>query len=700
MSSSYKVDLSHAKNFAAKVIALSSPYWFKKSVSVTKALSFYLLSLLLIVLSLEIPSFFIMKRDKIISWLSLEERSWAKIWQNISFENHFREIILWLTPKTFEDIVPQKLLYTEFYIQSIWFIIIFGLCYFVYKSKKNKLTTQSQASFLLLFNVITTIYVVKCTVQFATWYRDFYNALQNKDAAAFWQLIILFLVIAFVYITVQVIQLYYRLFLQIDWRRFMTSAFNERWLNAGTHYHMEVHNNKADNPDQRLTEDVSAFTETALLLSLDLFKTIYTLVAFLLLLWNQQPDIEIAEKTLNSGFFGYLVTHNAIGPFMVLCALAYAILGTLGAHFIASPLIRLFFMQQKYEADFRYSLMRIRENAEGISLYRGENSEKKILDLRFDNIVHNWWSLVKYQKRLLAYRSFYGQLAIIFPLMIASPLYFIGVISFGLIFTISRAFGEIRESFSWFLDNYATLANWKSVSDRLLTFESAMNHSEKSLNNKKLQLNEGQDYIEFSHLNILLNDNRCLIKAQHIRLNQGEKILITGASGSGKSTLIRTIAGLWPYAEGEIKRPSHHHMLFVPQKLYLPLGTLKEAVCYPKKANDFTDEKIIALLDEVHLSHLNKALHEQENWAHRLSPGEQQRLAAVRIILNKPQWLILDEATSALDEGIEYKIYSLIIEALQGSTIISVAHKPSVRQFHNIELKINNQQLEKYDITD
>ncbi len=698
MSSIQKVDLSHAKSFLGKVIALSAPYWFKNTVSVSRALWTYVITLFFIALSIEIPVYIVTKRDKIISWITGEPKGWLQIWQNISFETHFREYILWLTPQKFESIVPQKLIYTEFYIQSLWFIVVFSLLYFVFKAKKAKLSIQQRASYLLLFNVITSIYVVKCTVQFATWYRDFYNALQNKDVANFWQLILLFLTIAFIYITVQVIQLYYRLFLQIDWRKFMTNSFNARWLNKGTAYHMEVHNPAADNPDQRITEDVTSFTENALLLSLDLFKTVYTLIAFLLLLWKQQPDGNMEEAIIGSGFFAYLAHNDFIGPFMVLCALIYAILGTLGAHFIARPLIGLFFKQQKCEADFRYSLVRIRENSEGISLYRGEDSEKYVLNLRFDNIVHNWWALVKYQKRLLAYRSFYGQLAILFPLMITSPLYFVGVISFGLIFTISTAFGEIRESFSWFLDNYATLANWKSVSDRLLTFENAMSESELALQNKELSLNENQDYIEFSQLKILLSDGTTLFNTQDICLNLGEKILITGPSGAGKSTLIRTIAGIWPYAQGEIKRPAHEDMLFIPQKLYLPLGTLKETICYPRPADAASGDDIIKLLHMVNLSHLTNSLDKTDNWAHRLSPGEQQRLAAIRILVNKPKWLLLDEATSALDEGIEHKIYSLLMEELKDSTIISVAHKPSVRQFHNIELKINEQNLEKHDI--
>lgn len=718
------VDLSQAKTFSGKILELARPYWFTKAITPFRVFWIYILLLAVIVLSLEIPTMFIVKRDMIIAMLGLDGQSgWIESWKNISFEHNFRQILLTVTPDKYDHIIPTQLVFTEFYIQSIWFTIVFSACYIAYKLRNKKLTTQKRAAFLLLFNVFTTIYSVKILVFLANWYRLFYNALQGRDENMFWQLITLVTPFLFLYISVLVIQLYYRLYLQVDWRRFMTQAFDSRWLNKSVYYQTEVHDHRSDNPDQRISEDIDRFTSSSLDLSLGLFKAIYTLFAFLFLLWNFKPDGVVGywsayqlaipqiavlfdgqnfvePHNISMVFFRWLSVENIIGPFMVVVAFVYAILGTIVAHLIARPLIKLFFQQQHYEADFRYSLIRIRENAEGIALYRGEQLERKELDLRFGRIWYNYWQLVKYQKRLLAYRSFYGQLAVLFPFVVASPIYFPYVISFGAIFILINSFGEIRDSFSWFIDNYQVLASWKSVVDRLLTFEDAMTKGENLLAHNQLQLSEGYEKVEFNNLNVMLDDGSYLFKADDITINPGEKILITGPSGAGKSTLIRTIAGIWPYASGEIKRPAQSETLFVPQKLYLPLGSLKNALCYPSDAENFEDSYIENLLQKVNLSHIIPELHDSDNWLHRLSPGEQQRLAAVRIVLNKPKWLFLDEATSALDEGLEYTIYSLITAELTDSTIISVAHKSSVRSFHQIELRINTESkiLERFAI--
>lgn len=718
------VDLSQAKTISGKILELARPYWFTQTITPFRVFGIYILLLAIIVLSLEIPTALIVKRDLIIGILRLDGQSgWIKSWQNISFEQNFRWILLAITPDKYEHIIPIKLVFTEFYVQSIWFVIAFSICYIAYKLRNKKLTTQKRAAFLLLFNVFTTIYSVKILVFLANWYRLFYNALQGRDENMFWQLITLVTPFLFLYISVLVIQLYYRLYLQVDWRRFMTEAFDRRWLNKSVYYQTEVHDHRSDNPDQRISEDIDRFTSSSLDLSLGLFKAIYTLFAFLFLLWNFTPDGVVGywsayklampqiailfdgqnfvePHDISMAFFRWLSVENIIGPFMVMVAFVYAILGTIVAHLIARPLIRLFFQQQHYEADFRYSLIRIRENAEGIALYRGEKLERKELDLRFGRIWYNYWQLVKYQKRLLAYRSFYGQLAVLFPFVVASPIYFPYVISFGAIFILINAFGEIRDSFSWFIDNYQVLASWRSVVDRLLTFEDAMTKGENLLANNQLKLDEGYEKVEFIGLNVMLDDGSYLFKANDITINPGEKVLVTGSSGAGKSTLIRTVAGIWPYASGTINRPAQSETLFVPQKLYLPLGTLKNALCYPMDAENFDDDYIKDLLQKVNLGHITSELHNSDNWLHRLSPGEQQRLAAVRIVLNKPKWLFLDEATSALDEGLEYTIYSLITSELKDSTIISVAHKSSVRHFHQIELKINTEAkiLEKMNI--
>ncbi|MFV0430823.1 MAG: ABC transporter ATP-binding protein/permease [Alphaproteobacteria bacterium] len=621
------VNLSKFKGFAQKVIALATPYWAGRDISPLRAITYYILGLVLVVLSLEIPSFLLVSVFHVFG---------------------------------------KDVSHPEFFIQFAWFLLFLTLLATYYLLHNRKLSQKKRAISLLLTDIVFTIFLVKVNVRLAYWSQQFFNALMEKQVAEFWFQFSIFIALALIAITAAVYKLYFNMALQIDWRRFMTHSYLNRWLGGNNYYDLEVHNNKhTDNPDQRIAADISLFTAQSINLSLGLFSAVYTLIAFLKVLWD-------------------------VKPWMIGVALAYAIVGTIVIHFIGRKLVRINYEREKYEADFRYSLVRVRENAEGIALYRGADNEKALLTLRFENIWQNYFEYVRYLKRVTATQVGYGQVAIFFPYLISVPfLYFKGLIDFGSTQKIARAFGAVQGGFSWFVDNYDGLASWRATVDRLIGFEASMEGNEKIHHENQLYLKEDSDKIQFKDVDIFLEDKTKLFYVDNITINLGEKVLITGPSGAGKSTLLRTIAGLWPYGSGEIDRPAHKDTLFVPQKLYLPLGTLKNALCYPANINKFDDAKIISLLNEVNLSHIADELHKEDNWLHRLSPGEQQRLAAVRIILNKPKWLFLDEATSALDEGLEYKIYQLISSQLKESTIISVAHKSSVRQFHHIELKID-----------
>ncbi len=731
------IDLSRTKNFIGKVIALASDFWIKEDLTPKQAFVRYLVFLAVIVLSIEVPVLLINANDStsisfalhVISLSAFSAlfvyliTSQAKLlttrqiitiaavilleniicfyadfgiyeyitvaletalfmyllhasMSSLKFTKQNKAIVWLLVVVAFcltflliaidgEKIVA-KLTYPEYIFQTIWFLLFISAIVFYYFKRRNNLSQQEKAILLLTLNVIFTIFVVKTQVRLANWNKDFYNALQSADVSEFWRQIGVFVVIVILYLSVLIYRLYYRMMLEINWRQWLTHGFLNRWLKSGTHYHMETHSKKTDNPDQRISVDVDVYTRQTLALSLDLFASLYTLFAFVFLLWS-------------------------IRPILVLAALGYAIVGTFFAHLIGKPLIKLFFEQQKYEADFRYSLVRVRENGEGIALYRGEDSEKEILTIRFENIWKNWWLLMKYQKRMLGYQVAYSQTAILFPLLILSPMYFAKIIDFGAIFQSLRAFDSVRESLSWFIDNYTTLANWKSVVDRLTTFEESMQESETELKNSKVHITEGSNSIKTNNLNIFIKDDakKYLIKDANIHIKPKDKVLIAGQSGAGKSTLIRTISGIWPFAEGDIERPDFSDILFVPQKLYLPLGNLKDILCYPKPSQNFSDEEVIGLLKRVSLAHICDDLHKVDSWSHRLSPGEQQRLAVVRIILNKPKWLFLDEATSALDEGMENNAYQLIFENLTEASIISVAHKPSVKKYHDYALFID-----------
>ncbi|WP_124310365.1 ABC transporter ATP-binding protein/permease [Pseudomonas chlororaphis] len=537
-------------------------------------------------------------------------------------------------------------------------------------------------AWLLLFAVVAlTLFSVAISVWINSWYKDFYNALQKKDEAAFWQLILYFCGIAAVAILAAVYRLYLTQMLTIRWRAWLTEKHFARWLGHKNYYQLEQ-GGYTDNPDQRISEDLNSFTSNTLGLALGLLRTVVSLVSFSIILWGVSGSIEV---------FGY-----TIPGYMFWCALVYAAVGSWLTHLIGRRLIGLNNNQQRFEADLRFSMVRVRENAESIALYDGEPNENKRLSARFGMVWHNFWDIMKVSKRLTFFTSGYGQIAIIFPFIVAAPRYLTGKIELGELMQINSAFGNVQESFSWFITAYSELAAWRATCDRLLSFRQAMSENEARAPAIDVQ-NQGET-LQVHNLGLDLADGRHLLAGAEMTVSPGERLMLSGRSGSGKSTLLRTMGRLWPTGHGSIRMPAERY-LFLPQKPYLPIGSLREALSYPQSGDTYPQERYAQVLETCRLPHLVSRLDESNHWQRMLSPGEQQRLAFARALLYAPQWLYMDEATSAMDEEDEATLYQALIDQLPGLSIVSVGHRSSLKRFHPRHIRIERGHLVDQAVT-
>ncbi len=531
---------------------------------------------------------------------------------------------------------------------------------------------------LLLVVVSLSLGQVYLLVQLNTWNRDFFDALQQYDQAAFGSLLLRFAVLATIFIAAAVYSLYLQQMLQIRWRRWLTERYVGDWLEERAYYRMRLADAGTDNPDQRIADDLRLFVDQSLSLSLGLLRQIVTLASFVAILWGL------------SGSFAFTLGGVAIAlpGYMVWAALAYAVAGTWLAHWIGKPLPRLNFSQQRYEADFRFSLVRVRESAEGIALYGGEGDEARRLSDRFADVWRNWWEIMRRQKRLRTFTVGFDQAAVLFPYLTAAPRYFAKEITFGALTQTANAFGRVQDALSFFVAAYIELADWKATVDRLITFRVALAamHAQARAGSGIAVETRDADGVALQDLTLALPGGETLLHGVDAKLTRGEAVLVTGASGSGKSTLFRALAGIWPLGSGRIERPDTSKCLFLPQKPYLPIGSLRGAVSYPSPEGAFLDTEIGRWLAECRLTHLVERLGEHDHWEQRLSPGEQQRLAFARALLQKPQWLFLDEATAALDAETEKHLYELIAAELPGTTIVSIGHRAAIERFHQRRL--------------
>ena len=519
--------------------------------------------------------------------------------------------------------------------------------------------------------------LVYINVRLNYWQNSFYNSLQDKDIDAFYELLLHFSLLAAAYIVAAVYQLYLNQMLQIRWRRWLTDRYLEAWTGDRNYYRMQLTDSGTDNPDQRIAEDLALFVDKTLNLALGLLSAVVTLVSFVTILWTLSGALQVALGG----------TAVSIPGYMVWAALVYAAAGTWLAHVIGHPLAGLNFNQQKFEANFRFSLVRFRENAEGIAIYAGEGDEVRGLRRRFRDVVDNWWAIMRRQKKLMWFQSGYGQVAIIFPYVVAAPRYFSGAIPLGGLMQTASAFGQVQEALSWFVSAYVQLAQWKATVDRLTSFRAATERAQAGSRSQGIAMEGAAGGLAARSVALSLPDGKPLIQPFDAAVDAGETVLVTGPSGSGKSTLFRAIAGIWPFGSGRVLKPPAR-MLFLPQKPYLTIGTLREQLSYPAGPEVFDEVAYRTVLDDCGLARFAGRLDEQQHWAQVLSPGEQQRIAFARALLHRPQWLFLDESTSSLDEESEARLYRLLKEKLPGMAVVSIGHRPTLAQFHDRHWRI------------
>ena len=538
---------------------------------------------------------------------------------------------------------------------------------------------------LLAAVVAIELSLVAIQVMLNQWYNRFYNTLQERNWDEFISAIWFFCGLAAAFIVLAVYQLYLNQWLQIRWRRWMTENYLSRWLDSANHYRMQLLGDAADNPDQRIAEDIKQFIDGGnagaglLTLGLGLLNSVVTLSSFVVILWglSEAAPLKLGGWTIP----GYLVW----------AAIVYAFVGTTLTHLIGRALIALNFQQQRYEADFRFNLVRTRESSEQIALLGGEDAERERHRGRFNRIVTNWRAIMTRQKRLTFFTASYSQISTIFPYVVVSPAYFSGAMQLGGLMQTGSAFSSVQSALSYFVTSYRSIAEWRAVIERLSGFDASLASAQAAaVTPPVIEVVTGDTNagLAIDHLAVRLPNGAPLVAADDIVVKPGERVLVTGPSGSGKSTLFRAISGIWPFGSGRVAVPKGAKAITLPQQPYFPVATLATAVTYPAKAGTFEPERIAEVLRAVGLPHLAERLDEEAHWNRMLSPGEQERLALARAILQAPDYLLLDEATASLDEPAEAALYGLLHERLKDATIVSIGHRATLQAFHRRRLAL------------
>ena len=521
----------------------------------------------------------------------------------------------------------------------------------------------------LALMVLMTLFAVRMNVLFSFWYNGFYTAMQNLDAKAFWFMLLVFAILATIHVARALLNYYLQQAFAIRWRIWLTHILIERWMEKQGYYRSQYVPENADNPDQRIQQDVENFANSSIKLSMGLLDAVVSLFAFSIILWNLSADLSI---------FGTDVPRA-----MVFLVYLYVIVATVFAVKIGRPLIVLNFLNEQLGAHFRYTLVRLREYGESIAFYRGEAIERNNLLARFAGVIGNMWDIVHRSLKFQGFNLAISQAAVVFPFIVQAPRLLSKQITLGDVMQTAQAFGQVEGALSFFRQSYDEFSKYRAVINRLSGFLDSMDSVEQ-LPSARIEASSG--HLSLSALTVSTPASAVLVENLNVALPEASALLIRGRSGVGKTTLLRALAGLWPHVEGKVLRPVNAQALFLPQKPYLPLGSLRQALFYPASAED--GERAADVLRQCQLAHLVSQLDVEGDWARILSLGEQQRLAVGRALLNRPQVLFLDEASSAMDEGLEYAMYQLLRRSLPDAILVSVGHRSSLLEFHTQELEL------------
>ncbi|TDR94516.1 ABC transporter ATP-binding protein/permease [Enterovirga rhinocerotis] len=532
---------------------------------------------------------------------------------------------------------------------------------------------------------------VAMNIRFNSFYRDLFNALQEKNVDAFWhQILGVFAPLAAIWIAVAVYEIFVDNALLIRWRSWLTQRTTRRWLENGTHYRIPLLGHETDNPDQRIQADIRLFIDQLMSLSIRLLSQAATLVSFVIILWHLSRDFVLPG------------TEITMPGFLVWLVIVYAVVGTWLTHLIGRPLIGLDFRQEKVEADFRFSLARLREYGEQVALLRGEKAETARLERSFTEVARNFLQILSRRMKLTSFTAGYNQLSVIFPYVLAAPSYFMGRITLGVFQQTANAFSQVQSAMSFFISAYVTLAAFKANVDRLTTFNDSMAEAEAAglASGIDVAPQRGGHALALQGMRLALPDGREIVDVKDFAFEEGRSVLITGPSGSGKSTMFRAIAGIWPFGRGHVEIPVGKRVMLIPQKPYIPVGTLRAAVTYPGLDEHYDDEAIRKALLAVNLGQFVDKLDIEDYWGQRLSGGEQQRLSLARALLAKPDWLLLDEATASLDEPMEAAVYDILKRELPDTTVVSIGHRSTLIGMHDRQVVMTKEPDGLYDLRD